>query len=133
MNETATYDFLSGVRRGAASEIAGQDPLTGSVPYRAKLGVELRVALPATAAPGSRRRDREHPLDGPGDVLGIDPRHIIRSDPKDGRADLRAQLLRHSGVLPSGLPLAVLRCGAQGGGHPAVGCAAVAGSRRTRR
>ena len=85
MNGTATYDFLSWVRRGAASEIQGEDPLTGSLPYRATLGVKLRVDSARDGGAAAQDDvDVKVQLYGPGDVIGIDPRHIIRSDPEDG-------------------------------------------------
>ena len=85
MNGTAQYDFLSWVRRGAVSEIQGKDPLTGTLPHRATLGVKLRVD--SSRDGGTAQQDDVNvkvELYGPGDVIGIDPRHIIRSDPKDG-------------------------------------------------
>ena len=84
MNGTAGYDFFSWVRRGAASEIQGEDSLTGSLPYRAALGVKLRVD--STRDGGGAAQDDvdvKVELYGPGDVIGIDPRHILRSDPED--------------------------------------------------
>jgi hypothetical protein len=85
VNGTATYDFLSWVRRGAASEIQGEDPLTGSLPYRATLGVKLRVDSARDGGAAAQDDvDVKVQLYGPGDVIGIDPRHIIRSDPEDG-------------------------------------------------
>jgi hypothetical protein len=85
VNGIAGYDFLSWVRRGAVSEILGEDPLTGSLPFRATLGVKLRVD--SSRDGGAAQHDDVNvkvELYGPGDVIGIDPRHMIRSDPKDG-------------------------------------------------
>jgi hypothetical protein len=81
----ASYDFLSWVRRGVVSEIKDEDPLTGSLPYRAKLGVKLRIDSSRDGGPADHDDvtvDIE--LYGPGDVIGIDPRHIIGTDPEDG-------------------------------------------------
>jgi hypothetical protein len=81
----ASYGFLSWMRRGVVSEIPTPDPLTGALPYRAKLPVKLRVDSSRDGA-GQTSDDVSVNIElyGPGDVLGIDPRHIIRSDPKDG-------------------------------------------------
>jgi len=85
VNGTANYDFLSWVRRGAASEIQAEDQLSGSIPYRAELGVELRVDSARDGGAGSSDNvPMKVELYGPGDVHGIDPRHIIRSDPEEG-------------------------------------------------
>jgi hypothetical protein len=80
----ASYDFLSYARRGAAADLSNVDPLTGNLPSRAPLAVTLGV---------ESRDDGDVQLDavsqtvllyGPGDVTGIDPRHIVRTDPPDG-------------------------------------------------
>jgi hypothetical protein len=85
VNGTASYDFLSWVRRGAASEVQGKDPLTGSLPYRASLGVKLRVDSGRDGGGAAHDDvDVKVQLHGPGDVIGIDPRHVIRSDPAEG-------------------------------------------------
>jgi len=80
----ASYDFLSYARRGAAADLANIDPLTGGLPSRAPLAVTIGVE---SRDGGDVRLDpvlQTVLLYGPGDVTGIDPRHIIRTDPPDG-------------------------------------------------
>ncbi len=55
------------------------------MPYRATLGVKLRVDSARDGGTAAQDDvDVKVQLYGPGDVIGIDPRHMIRSDPKEG-------------------------------------------------
>jgi hypothetical protein len=79
----ARHHFRPWLRRGVAAD-AGQPDGPG-LPDRAALDVTLNVtatvsgtAVPAVPAP----RMTVH-LYGPGDVIGIDPRHVIRTEPRD--------------------------------------------------
>ena len=79
----ATYDFVSFVRRGAAADLTAADTLTGALPYRGSIQVQLTVESGATD--GSTSTDAKSntvQTYGPGDVIGIDPRHVIRTDPR---------------------------------------------------
>jgi hypothetical protein len=79
----ARYHFRSWVRRGVGAD-AGQPDGPG-LPDRA----QLAVALNLTAVQGTTKvSDTPAPqmtvhLYGPGDVIGIDPRHVIRTEPRD--------------------------------------------------
>jgi hypothetical protein len=79
----ARYHFRSWLRRGIGAD-AGQPDGPG-LPDRAALTVTLNV----TALQGSSAVADSPPpqltvhLYGPGDVIGIDPRHIIRTEPRD--------------------------------------------------
>src|SRR4051794_29736491 len=85
MNDAASYGFLSWVRRGAVAEIQVKDSLTGSLPRRGSLGVKLRVdSARDGGAVAQDDVDVKVELYGPGDAIGIDPRHINRSDPEEG-------------------------------------------------
>ncbi len=80
----ASYQFFSWFRRGAAGAISTVDPLQGSLPdLRAK--IEASVTLDATLA-GAVVKTINPKIDaflfGPGDVVGIDPRHIIKTEPR---------------------------------------------------
>ena len=70
---SASYRFLPWVRRGAAVSVDTVDTLGPEVPGRARLPVALRVddaeIRPAVA------------LHGPGDVLGLDARQVVHTDP----------------------------------------------------
>jgi hypothetical protein len=75
------YTFLSWLRRGIATQI-NQPPGSAT---RASVTVKLRVAGPAIAGGGTLTQDVQHDvaLYGPGDVIGVDPRAIVRTDPRD--------------------------------------------------
>src|SRR5262245_39394143 len=77
----AHYDFLPWLRRGASTELSTPDPLTGPLPRRAHLSVSLIVDSTGGTAPAKDTVSTSIELHGPGDVTGIDPRHIIRTDP----------------------------------------------------
>jgi hypothetical protein len=79
----ATYDFVSFIRRGAAAALTAADPLSGALPYRGSIQVQLTVE--SGGADGSTSTDTKASTVqtyGPGDLVGIDPRHILRTDPR---------------------------------------------------
>ena len=101
------YHFLSWARRGIGASVANADD-GGSLAGRASLSVQLSVdggqgGASATAA----RTPVPVQMFGPGDVVGIDPRHVIRTEPRDVHRQLRAELsLRHR-VRRAGFSVAV--------------------------
>jgi len=76
----ASVVFLPWVRQGLAARIAMPDPLTTPLPAQAPLGVTLAVNG-ADIPPVSVR------LFGPADVIGIDPRQVVRTEPPAGTTD----------------------------------------------
>ncbi len=84
-----TYTFLPWLRQGLANRIAG--PPAG---VRASVQVDLQLTAAALAggqltAPVSRAID----LYGPGDVIGVDPRAILRTEPRDWITDFEPNYL----------------------------------------
>jgi hypothetical protein len=75
----ANLRFVPWVRQGAAAGIATPDTLAPPLPARVTL--EARLAI--NGVPSGPRPVR---LFGPGDVLGLDPRQIVRMDPPPGSA-----------------------------------------------
>ncbi len=73
----ASVVFLPWVRQGLAARIATADPLTAPLPAQAPLDIALAVNNSNAASMGVR-------LIGPADVLGIDPRQVIRTEPPAG-------------------------------------------------
>jgi hypothetical protein len=69
-----SYRFLPWVRRGLATRITDPDPLTSDPPVRARLPVRVTVSTGDFADVTLR-------MFGPGDVIGIDPRTIVRTEP----------------------------------------------------
>lgn len=79
MSETGRYHFLSWARRGIGASLSNKDQ--GTLPARAGLGVQLTLSVdnaPSATQPNSVPVQ----MFGPGDVIGIDPRHIIRTEPR---------------------------------------------------
>lgn len=72
--------FLGWARQGLGAGVTGTDPLTAPLPVRSV--VELGVRLNQRATQKVKAR-----LYGPGDVTGIDPRQVIRTDPPAGASD----------------------------------------------
>ncbi|MFB7512398.1 FG-GAP-like repeat-containing protein [Streptomyces sp. NPDC056144] len=74
---TARLTFLAWVREGLAARTTTPDPLSGPLPAHATVHAGVRVdQQPAT---GTDLR-----LYGPGAVIGIDRRQVIRSEPPEG-------------------------------------------------
>src|SRR5947208_3148204 len=78
---SGAYTFLPWLRRGIATRIAG-DPGTAA---RASIDVRLRIdGTPrAGGAPLTQEVAHTVQLYGPGDVIGVDPRAIVRTEPRD--------------------------------------------------
>ncbi len=80
MAAASTYRFLPWARRGLADRVPAVDA-GAALPARATVGIGLTLrAMP------------EHRFDlslyGPGDIVGVDPRLVIRTDPRPGSADV---------------------------------------------
>lgn len=76
------FHFLSYVRRGIGQVLADPDPLSGPLPARPSLDVKLAVeASTSGAVTSTGDAELTVRLYGPGDVIGIDPRHVIRTEP----------------------------------------------------
>lgn len=79
----AQYDFLPWLRRGVGADLTNADPLSGNLPYRGKLSVQLTVQSEKGGNPLPPDQVTSQVLfHGPGDVIGIDPRHVIRTEPR---------------------------------------------------
>ncbi len=81
-DQLARYHFLSWTRRGVATSI--KPPDQGTLAARASLAVQLSVS----AQQGSNTVVSLAPVKtveifGPGDVIGIDPRHVIKTEPRN--------------------------------------------------
>jgi hypothetical protein len=84
------YRFLPWVRTGLATGLGTRDTLAAGVPGRAEIGVRLAVGRSAGAPLTVEQRVR---LLGPGDVVGLDPRQVIRTDPAPFATDHEPNLL----------------------------------------
>ena len=84
MNPIASYSFLPWLRQGVANSITSAD-LDATVRSRASIHVALQLAGDAVGG-GTQLTaalTREVALYGPGDVVGIDTRAVVRTEPRD--------------------------------------------------
>jgi hypothetical protein len=78
-----SYHFLPWVRRGVALAARNADPLRGPLPAHLDLDVKLTVqALRGGVVGDLQQVGPTARLHGPGDVIGIDPRHVTRTEPR---------------------------------------------------
>ena len=108
MNPVATYSFLPWLRQGVANTITAQD-LDPSVKTRATTHVELTLSGDPVAggAELTATVGQDIALYGPGDIIGIDPRAVIRTDPGKLDHQRRGQLPARGRLLRRRLPLAL--------------------------
>ncbi|HEY7402702.1 MAG TPA: hypothetical protein VIB39_04225 [Candidatus Angelobacter sp.] len=78
-----SYHFLSWARRGIGASYKQPDN-NGPLPDRATLNVQVSVtAQQGSTATVDNSTKRSVELFGPGDIIGLDPRHIIRTEPRN--------------------------------------------------
>lgn len=80
------YEFVPWLRSGAGAAVRVPDG-TGELPARA--GFDVGVHLNDAAAPATTTRLE---VAGPGDVVGIDPRHVVRRVPSPNTSDFEPNL-----------------------------------------
>ncbi|MGG5808282.1 hypothetical protein [Falsiroseomonas sp. CW058] len=91
------HHFFSWVRRGLGAALA---PAAGGVPAhgRAEVGIGISLGADNLAAV------RTFLMLGPGDVLGLDPRLIVRQEPRPGTRDFEPNMLAAIEFDPPDLP-----------------------------
>jgi hypothetical protein len=91
-----TYSFLPWLRHGIAGHITAQDGDTTPV-QRAAVHVQLKLSAEPLAGGAAIEADidRDVQLYGPGDVVGIDPRAIVRTEPRDWITNFEPNFLAH--------------------------------------
>ncbi|MEY2891258.1 MAG: hypothetical protein RJA98_1166, partial [Pseudomonadota bacterium] len=77
---SASTVFLPWVRQGLASQAHVVDPLTAPLPST----VDVQVALGINGGPGAEMTVR---LSGAAEVIGTDPRQVVRTEPAAGASD----------------------------------------------
>lgn len=80
MSQSATYTFLPWLRQGVANQIDGASGQRATIPIRLTLEGR-KVDGSGTETRPSIEKDVE--IYGPGDVIGVEPRSIIKSEPRD--------------------------------------------------
>src|SRR5262245_3868543 len=96
-----SYQFVPWVRSGLAATLTTADTLDTATTGRATLDVELGVSRRGGPLPPIQQ-----PLTvlGPGEVVGLDPRQIIRTDPLPGATDAEPNMLVQVELDRSDLP-----------------------------
>ena len=80
--DVGAYSFLPWLRHGMANEVTAAD-FDGGGGERATIPVTLRVTGDGLDGEVHRDIPRDVALYGPGDVVGIDPRAIVRTEPRN--------------------------------------------------
>lgn len=95
MSELGTYSFLPWLRQGLAGRIRNAD-LDPAVRARVQVDVQLRVRAQKLGG-GEQTADVTRPvgLFGPGDIVGIDRRAIVRTEPRDWITNFEPNYLAH--------------------------------------
>lgn len=79
-DEIGTYSFLPWLRQGLANNI--QTP-AGPEARRGQITVAVNVIGKGLTEPGSHPFDKKLELYGPGDIIGIDPKVIVKTEPRN--------------------------------------------------
>jgi hypothetical protein len=86
------YHFLSWARRGIGASI--KNPDAGSLPSRASASVQLSLTVKQADASNTVQPPAVSvEMFGPGDVIGLDPRHVIRTEPRDATVNFEPNYL----------------------------------------
>ena len=93
-----TYTFASWLRRGIGTRITQPDTLGAGASRRAPSARRCRSTSRSTA----RRSHKNFALIGPGDIIGINPQMVVRTEPRNWITELRAELPRLHRVLRRG-------------------------------
>ena len=107
-----TYAFLPWLRQGLANAITAP-PATGT---RATIHVEVDVTGTPVGGGASLQQSaaQDIALYGPGDILGIDPRAVIRTEPRAGVSNFESNYLAAIDFYDEDFPVA-LHAGARRG------------------
>jgi hypothetical protein len=101
MSQSASYTFLPWLRQGIANQISGQSGQRATIPLELRLkgdktdgsGVETRPPIP-----------RNIEIYGPGDVVGLEPRAIIKVEPHDWLTNFEPNYLPYIDFYDEDLP-----------------------------
>ncbi|KYF70548.1 hypothetical protein BE11_22910 [Sorangium cellulosum] len=88
----ATYSFLPWLRQGIANKITASDH-DPAVKLRATIPVALQLTGDGLGAAVAEAISKDVQLFGPGDIVGVEGRAIIRVDPRPSIADLEPNYL----------------------------------------
>ncbi len=91
-NGLGRYHFLAWARQGMAASLANPDS-GGSLPARGTLMLGLTVSATGPTPSSQSITPVTVQTYGPGDVLGIDPRHVVRAEPRDSTTNFEPNYL----------------------------------------
>ena len=115
--QTPTYSFLPWLRTGVANSITQQD---------GDAGVHVRAALPLDLTLGGTQLDgtlatqvvhRDVSLFGPGDIIGIDARAIVKVDPRNWITNFEPNYLPYIEFYDEDFPWRYVPAAADGSKH----------------
>jgi hypothetical protein len=111
------YTFLPWLRQGLAAGITEVDSLgePSTSPERASISVNFLVATQPAAA--SEPVSKTPKLLGPGDVVGINPRAIVKTEPRNWITDFEANYLAYIEFYEEDFPWRFTPASAAGGGE----------------
>jgi hypothetical protein len=89
-----TYSFLPWLRSGLANQIASAD-LDQGVKVRAEVAVQLQISGQGEGGTSTETVSRKVALYGPGDIVGIERRAIVRVEPRDWITNFEPNYLAH--------------------------------------
>lgn len=94
MSQIATYSFLPWLRQGVANTIASAD---GDASVKARAAIDVSVQLSGDPVGGgaelTQTLTQNIALYGPGDIVGIDSRAIVKTEPHDWITNFEANYL----------------------------------------
>lgn len=112
-NSPAEFSFLPWLRYGLGNEITEEDtlgvePSSGAVMDRPEVSVSFEVEASKDGAKGASSSEnvisKTVKIQGPGDVLGIDPKMVIRTHPKQGVDNFEIENLAYVEFYEEDLP-----------------------------
>ena len=100
MSEIATYSFLPWLREGIANQIVGQSGSRATIPIDITLNADRVGGGTETRPPISK----EIQLYGPGDIVGLDQKAIIKVEPRNWITNFEPNYLPFIDFYDEGLP-----------------------------
>ncbi|NOY15594.1 MAG: hypothetical protein GXP23_01435 [Gammaproteobacteria bacterium] len=91
-DEIGTYSFLPLLRQGLANKVVAPADANAK---RGKITVTLNVTGSGLTDPGSESVEKEIEIYGPGDIIGIDPKAIIKTEPRNWITNFEPNYLPH--------------------------------------
>src|SRR3712207_347762 len=104
-DEFGTYSFLPWLRLGIANQIQSLDGDT-NVKLRASVAVGLKLTGTAVDGGADRVESPSRPVSlyGPGDIVGLERRAIVKVEPRDGFTNFEPNYLPHIEFYDEDLP-----------------------------